>query len=71
MNGLKGLVTSKKGLGFVLLILVGATLQALGRWSEEWRVYSMVLYGIYVGGETANGVTAMMTAAKRGDASAH
>lgn len=66
LNGLRGLLDSKKAVVGGLLVVGATILVALGKMSvEDWKNYTQVLFVTYAGAETANGIAATIKGYKR------
>lgn len=64
LEGIRGLLDSKKGLQGLVLILAATTLVAIGVMSvEQWQEYTVWIFGIYAGAETVNGTAAIIKGA--------
>lgn len=59
MEGILGLINSKKAVAGGALIVCSTVLAALGKLTmDQWTEYTRWIFIVYVGGETANGVAA-------------
>jgi hypothetical protein len=64
LEGIRGLLDSKKGLQGLVLIIAATTLVALGAMTvEQWQEYTVWIFGIYAGAETVNGTAAIIKGA--------
>lgn len=65
MGALLNLWNSEKGLVGVLLLIGATVLTAIGKMTvHEWTEYTLVVFGIYVGGKTVQGVATTVVEAK-------
>jgi hypothetical protein len=68
MEGLLGLVSSKKAIAGGALVVCSTVLVALGKLTvDQWMDYSKWIFTVYAGAETANGVAATIKGAGKGE----
>jgi hypothetical protein len=66
LNGLKGLLESKKAFAGGLLIICATVLVGLGKMTvEAWQEFSTYIFIAYASAETVNGVAATVSGTKR------
>jgi hypothetical protein len=66
LNGLKGLLESKKAFAGGLLIICATVLVGLGKMPvDAWQEFSTYIFIAYAGTETVNGVAATVVGAKK------
>jgi hypothetical protein len=68
MDGLIGLINSKKAVAGAALVVCSTVLAAMGKLTmDQWTEYTKWIFIVYVGGETANGVAATIKGADKGE----
>ncbi|MEX2716740.1 MAG: hypothetical protein Q6370_010605 [Candidatus Sigynarchaeota archaeon] len=70
MGAIVDLLKSERGILALGLVIASTVLAGLGSMTVEmWKEFNLYIFGIYVAGKTATGVTGILTSSKSSTAS--